>query len=148
MEKIMKNILELKLAWGLFFAAEIIVYSIVILILGKDYIEITRVFQLAIIAFILVIVQGLLYTNNYFSNLNNKLKLFVNYLLLLFLGIVFELIFDWFTFRNMNEIFIIISWFTLLYIGCMTSIGIYNKLSGEKLNEKLKIYKKHKNVEE
>ena len=148
MEKIMKNILELKLAWGLFFAAEIIVYSIVILILGKDYIEITRVFQLAIIAFILVIVQGLLYTNNYFSNLNNKLKLFVNYLLLLFLGIVFELIFDWFTFRNMNEIFIIISWFTLLYIGCMTSIGIYNKLSGEKLNEKLKIYKKNKNVEE
>ena len=75
------------------------------------------------------------------KKVKNWIKILVHYTLLLVFGILFAKLFNWFDLSDVKLLSIAILIGTTCFLSISVSIYIYTKLTGEKFNEKLKIYK-------
>ncbi len=96
------------------------------------------------ISIILTLLQYVIYASNIFIKVKTWIKIIIHYLLLVFIGYILALIFNWFDLSSGNNFTIALSIFTVCFISFTGSIALYNKVSGERFNEKLKLYKSSK----
>ena len=142
------NSYEIKKLCCLFFAGEVIMYALIGSFMGINSISFSLIWQMAAISIILTMLQYVLYTFNFMSNVKIGIKVLIHYLLLIVLGYGFAKSFNWFDLNNRNNIFIYLTIFTVCFIITAGAIGIYTKLTGERFNEKLKVYKELKKSDE
>ena len=135
------NTFEIKKICCLFFSGEVVVYAIIAYFLGLDSISLSLIWQMVLISLILTLLQYGLYTTNCMKKVKNWIKILVHYTLLLVFGILFAKLFNWFDLSDVKLLSIAILIGTTCFLSISGSIYIYTKLTGEKFNEKLKIYK-------
>lgn len=135
------NLYEIKKLCCLFFAAEVILYACIAPFIGQDSISLSLIWQMAAISILLTAIQYALYTSNLMMNVNIMIKVIIHYLLLIGLGYLFARIFKWFDLSNFDYVGLAVAIFTGIFIITTMSIGLYTKLTGERFNEKLKVYK-------
>lgn len=135
------NSYEIKKLCCLFFAAEVILYACIAPFIGQDSISLSLIWQMAAISILLTAIQYALYTSNLMMNMNIMIKVIIHYLLLIGLGYLFARIFKWFDLSNFDYVGLAVAIFTGIFIITTMSIGLYTKLTGERFNEKLKVYK-------
>lgn len=141
------NSYEIKKLCCLFFAGEVIMYALIGSFMGIDSLSFSLIWQMAAISILLTGLQYLIYTFNFMNNINTGIKVIIHYVLLIIIGYGFAKIFNWFDLNNLNNIIISLGIFTICFIITTGSIGIYTKLTGERFNEKLKVYKELKKSE-
>lgn len=132
---------EMKKICCLFFSGEVVVYAMIAYFLGLDNISLALIWQMVFISLILTLLQYGLYTTNCMKKVKNWIKVLVHYTLLLVFGILFAKLFNWFDLSDVKLLSIAILIGTTCFLSISGSIYIYTKLTGEKFNEKLKIYK-------
>lgn len=142
------NSYEIKKLCCLFFAGEVIMYALIGPFIGINSISFSLIWQMAAISILLTIMQYAIYTSNFMMKINVLVKVIVHYILLITLGYGFAKVFNWFDLRNLNNVIIAVSIFTVCFIITACSIGLYTKLTGERFNEKLKVYKELKKSKE
>lgn len=135
------NTFEIKKICCLFFSGEVVVYAIIAYFLGLDSISLALIWQMVFISLILTLLQYGLYTTNCMKKVKNWIKVLLHYSFLLVFGILFVKIFNWFDLSDVKLLSIAVLIGTTCFISISGSIYIYTKLTGEKFNEKLKIYK-------
>lgn len=135
------NTFEIKKICCLFFSGEVVVYAIIAYFLGLDSISLSFIWQMVLISLVLTLLQYGLYTTNCMKKVKNWIKILVHYTLLLVFGILFAKLFNWFDLSDVKLLSIAILIGTTCFLSISVSIYIYTKLTGEKFNEKLKIYK-------
>lgn len=135
------NTFEIKKICCLFFSGEVVVYAIIAYFLGLDSISLSLIWQMVLISLILTLLQYGLYTTNCMKKVKNWIKILIHYTLLLGFGAVFARLFNWFDLSDVKLLSIAVLIGTTCFVSISGSIYIYTKLTGEKFNEKLKIYK-------
>jgi len=71
-------------------------------------------------------------------------KIIIHYIILVFIGYILARIFNWFDLSVGNNFIIALCIFTVCFVSFTGSIALYNKLSGQRFNEKLRLYKSSK----
>lgn len=148
MKEFLKKNLEIKIVATLFFTAQVIVYTLIAPFIGQNSISLFLIWQMVFISIMLTILQYLIYATSICEKMNNGLKIGFHYIILLVFGYFWARGFNWFDVNNINNILISISIFTVCFTAFSGSIAVYNKLTGDKLNEKLRVYKNNKKSEE
>jgi len=105
----------------MFFTSQVVIYTLIAPFLGEKSIHLSLIWQI-----------------------KTWIKIIIHYLLLVFIGYILAIIFNWFDLSRGNNITIALSIFTVCFISFTGSIALYNKVSGERFNEKLKLYKSSK----
>jgi hypothetical protein len=146
MKKSMELLMQFKFVWGLFYAAAIIIYTIVSMFLGKTYMEFTAVWQLVIVTVALVLIQYLIFGEFILKQLSMKRKFFIHFVLFYFIIFIFISIYEWIDFGNLSNLSIFTGVYIFFYLGILNSLYWYYKATGEELNSKLAIYKQKKNI--
>jgi hypothetical protein len=141
MKEFFRKNLEFKMVATMFFTSEVIIYTLVAPFLGEYNISLELIWQMVFIAVILTFLQYLLYVTRVLQNIKTWIKVIIHYILLLILGYGCAKIFNWFDTKNIKNIIVSISIFTVSFALFTSSIIMYNKLAGDQFNEKLRIYK-------
>ncbi|MEG0307284.1 MAG: hypothetical protein RR636_05020 [Clostridium sp.] len=144
MRDLIKNSTEMKLIASVFFAGEIITYTLMAPFFGIDNISLGLIWQMLIISIILTGLQYLIYTSNFLFKIKTCTKIFIHYVILVIMGYLWAMYFNWFDVGSIKNIGISLVIFTAWFLAFTWSISIYNKATGEQFNEKLKIYKSSK----
>ncbi|CUO22276.1 DUF3021 family protein [Clostridium disporicum] len=142
------NSYEIKKLCCLFFAGEVIMYALIGPFIGADSISFSLIWQMAAISILLTMLQYVLYTFNFMNKVKREVKVLIHYFILIGLGYGFAKVFNWFNLNDLNNIIIAVSIFTVCFIITAGSIYIYTKLTGERFNERLKVYKELKKSNE
>jgi len=129
---------------SIFFTAQVIIYTLIAPFLGEESIHLSLVWQMIFISIILTLLQYVIYTSNIFIKVRTWIKIIIHYILLVVIGYILAKIFNWFDLSNGNNFIIALSIFTVCFISFTCSIALYSKLSGERFNEKLRLYKSSK----
>lgn len=103
---------------------------------------------MVVISILMAIMQYAIYTTKFMMKVNVLLKVIIHYILLVALEYGFAKAFNWFDLRNLNNVIIAVSIFSVCFIITVGSIGLYTKLTDERFNEKLKAYKELKKNKE
>jgi len=140
----LKYLYEIKALTSMFFVGEVAIYSIINYINGIDYIKISVLLQLALLALIIVFLQYMLYTYDKALKISIYVRTIIHYISLLSVFIVSSNVFNLFDLSNKKNISIFSLGFTIMYILAFTSMATYYKITGEKFNEKLNKYKNKK----
>ena len=144
LKKQFEFILQFKLIWGLIFAAAILLYTIINMILGKTSMEFVVVWQFVLITMVLVFIHYLIFGEFILHHASTKLKLAVHFALcyatLLISGLAVKLI----NISKLNHYIIFTVGFVMIYLFITLSLYIYYKATGEELNKKLAVYKKNR----
>jgi len=141
MKEFFKNTLEIKIITCMFFTSQVVIYTLIAPFLGEKSIQLSLIWQMIFISIILTLLQYVIYASNIFMKVKTWIKIIVHYLLLVF---ILAMIFNWFDLSSGNNFTIALSIFTVCFISFTGSIALYNKVSGERFNEKLKLYKSSK----
>lgn len=144
MEKQFKMIVQFKFAWGLIFTATTLLYSIVSLILGERSIEISLIWKFVAMTVLLTLIHFLVYGEYIFKSQSPLKKIIVHFILCYMVLFVFSYIFNWIQDMNIQSIGIFTISYSLLYLSISASLFFYYKLTGERLNNRLKEYKERK----
>ena len=144
MEKQFKMIVQFKFAWGLIFTATTLLYSIVSLILGKTTIEISLIWKFVAMTVLLTLIHFLIYGEYIFKSLSSQKKVIIHFTLCYMVLFVFSYLFNWIQVMNIQSIGIFTISYSLLYLSISSSLFFYYKLTGERLNNRLKEYKERK----
>lgn len=144
MKEFFKNTLEIKIITCMFFTSQVVIYTLIAPFLGEKSIHLSLIWQMIFISIILTILQYVIYASNIFMKVKTWIKIIIHYLLLVFIGYILAIIFNWFDLSSGNNFTIALSIFTVCFISFTGSIALYNKVSGERFNEKLKLYKSSK----
>lgn len=144
MEKQFKMIVQFKFAWGLIFTATTLLYSIVSLILGETTIEISLIWKFVAMTVLLTLIHFLVYGEYIFKSQSSLKKVIVHFILCYIVLFVFSHIFNWIQVMNIQSIGIFTISYSLLYLSISASLFFYYKLTGERLNNRLKEYKERK----
>lgn len=146
MKKAMELLMQFKFVWGLFYAASIIIYTIVGMFLGKTSMEFTAIWQLVIVTVALVLIQYLIFGEFTLKQLSMRGKFFLHFMLFYFMILMFISVYGWIDFGNLSNLGIFTGVYIFFYLGIINSLYWYYKATGEELNSKLAIYKQNKNV--
>lgn len=141
MREFFRKNLEIKMVGTMFFASEVIIYTLVAPFLGENSISLNLIWQMIIISIILTLLQYLFYATATFDNMKTWIKVIIHYILLLILGYGCTKIFNWFDTSNIKNVILATSIFTVSFALFAGSIALYNKVAGDQFNEKLRIYK-------
>jgi len=144
MKEKLKYLYEIKALTAMFFVGEVAIYSIINYINGIDYIKISVLLQLALLALIIVFLQYMLYTYDKALKISIYVRTIIHYISLLSVFIVSSNVFNLFDLSNKKNISIFSLGFTIMYILAFISMATYYKITGEKFNEKLNKYKNKK----
>ncbi|WP_315115680.1 DUF3021 family protein [Clostridium intestinale] len=144
MEKGFKMIVQFKFAWGLIFTATTLLYSIVSLILGERTIEISLIWKFVAMTLLLTLIHFLVYGEYILKSQSPLNKVIVHFTLCYMVLFVFSYLFDWIQAMNIQSIGIFTISYSLLYLSISSSLFFYYKITGERLNNRLKEYKKRK----
>lgn len=147
MKKAMELLMQFKFVWGLFYAAAIIIYTIVNMLLGNTSMEFIVVWQLMILTIVLVLIQYLIFGEFTLNNVSMKRKFLIHFILCYVIILLFLNMFQWINVQNISSLGLYTGGYTLFYLGILNSLHIYYKLTGEELNSKLAVYKQSKNLE-
>lgn len=146
MKKAMEVLVQFKFVWGLFYAASIIIYTIVNSLLGKTSMDFLVVWQLLILTIIIVIFHYILFGEFILTKLKLKQKLIIHSLLCYTSILIFMVIFDWIEISSLSSVLLYTGAYLIFYLGILNSMHMYYKATGEELNSKLAIYKEKKNI--
>lgn len=146
MKKAIELLLQFKFVWGLFYAAAIVIYTIVNMLLGKSSMEFVVVWQLFILTVALVFVQYLIFGEFVLNHISMRRKFFIHFFLCYILILTFMVLCNWLSFHNLSSIGIYTGVYLFFYLGCLNSLHWYYKITGEELNSKLAVYKERKNT--
>lgn len=141
MRKFLIRNLELKIVGSMFFTGEVIVYTFIAPFIGQNNLPVSLIWQMFVIAIILTLLQEGIYFSRVLENVKAYIKIIIHYISLLVLGIVSANVFNWFDITNIKNIIILISILTICFVAFSTSVALYYKITGEELNEKLRLYK-------
>jgi len=144
MKEFFKNTLEIKIIACMFFTAQVVIYTLIAPFLGEESIRLCLIWQMIFISIILTLLQYVIYVSNIFMKVNVWIKIIIHYILLVFIGYILARIFNWFDLSIGNNFTIALGIFTVCFVSFTGSIALYNKLSGERFNEKLRLYKSSK----
>jgi hypothetical protein len=144
MEKQFKIIVQFKFAWGLIFTATTLLYSIVSLISGEKTIEISLLWKFVAMTLLLTLIHFLVYGEYIFRSLSSQKKVIIHFTLCYMVLFVFSYLFNWIQAMNIQSIGIFTISYSLLYLSISASLFFYYKLTGERLNNRLKEYKERK----
>jgi len=144
MKEFFKNTLEIKIVGCMFFTSQVVIYTLIAPFLGEKSIHLSLVWQMIFISIILTLLQYVIYVSNIFMKVNVWIKIIIHYILLVFIGYILARIFNWFDLSISNNFTIALGIFTVCFVSFTGSIALYNKLSGERFNEKLRLYKSSK----
>lgn len=144
MKSFLINSYEIKKLCCLFFSAEVIIYACIAPFIGETSISLSLIWQMVVISLIMTAFQYAIYTTNFMFKVPRIIKVVIHYLLLVGVGYLFARLFKWFDLSNSKYVFIALGIFTFCFFITTGSIGLYTKLTGEKFNEKLKVYKELK----
>lgn len=146
MKKAMEFLLQFKVVWGLFFAATVIIYTIVNMLLGNTSMEFIVIWQLFLLSIVLVVIQYLIFGEFMLTKLSLKQKFFIHFILCYFTILIFIITYEWMDYRNLSYLGLYSTAYILFYLGILNSLYWYNKATGEELNSKLAIYKQKRNI--
>lgn len=141
MREFFRKNLEIKMVGTMFFASEVIIYTMVAPFLGENSISLNLIWQMIIISIILTLLQYLFYATAAFDKIKIWIKVIIHYILLLILGYGCTKIFNWFDTSNIKNVMLATVIFTVSFVLFAGSIALYNKVAGDQFNEKLRIYK-------
>lgn len=144
MEKQFKMIVQFKFAWGLIFTATTLLYSIVSLILGETTIEISLIWKFVAMTLLLTLIHFLVYGEYIFKSLSSQKKVIIHFILCYIVLLVFSYLFNWIQVINIQSFGIFTISYSLLYLSISSSLFFYYKITGEKLNNRLKEFKERK----
>lgn len=144
MKEFFKNTLEIKIIACMFFTSQVVIYTLIAPFLGEESIHLSLVWQMIFISIILTLLQYVIYVSNILKKVNIWIKIIIHYILLVFIGYILARIFNWFDLSIGNNFTIALSIFTVCFVSFTGSIALYNKFSGERFNEKLRLYKSSK----
>ncbi|WP_346889621.1 hypothetical protein [Clostridium sp. UBA1056] len=144
MKEFFKNTLEIKIIACMFFTSQVVIYTLIAPFLGEESIHLSLVWQMIFISIILTLLQYVIYVSNILKKVNTWIKIIIHYILLVFIGYILARIFNWFDLSIGNNFTIALSIFTVCFVSFTGSIALYNKFSGERFNEKLRLYKSSK----
>jgi hypothetical protein len=144
MKEFFKNTLEIKIIACMFFTSQVVIYTLIAPFLGEESIHLSLVWQMIFISIILTLLQYVIYVSNILKKVNIWIKIIIHYILLVFIGYILAKIFNWFDLSVGNNFIIALGIFTVCFVSFTGSIALYNKLSGERFNEKLRLYKSSK----
>ena len=143
----MESIVQFKFVWGLMFAAAIMLYTTINMILGKTSMEYIVVWQFAIVTIVLTFIYYLIFGEFILKTISTRLRLFihfcVSYLVLLISGLATNLI-------DASKLYHYITFtigYTAFYLLAIFSFYVYYKVTGEELNKRLELYKQKKNTD-
>lgn len=146
MKKAMEILVQFKFVWGLFFAAAIILYTIVNMFLGNTSIEVIAIWQLFLLSIVIVLIQYLLFGEFILTDLSIKKKIFIHFPLCYIAILIIIYLYGWIDITNFKTLAIFSGIYLLFYLGVINSLYLYYKATGEELNSKLAIYKQKKNT--
>lgn len=144
MKEFFKNTLEIKIIACMFFTSQVVIYTLIAPFLGEESIHLSLVWQMIFISIILTLLQYVIYVSNILKKVNIWIKIIIHYILLVFIGYILAKIFNWFDLSIGNNFTIALGIFTVCFVSFTGSIALYNKFSGERFNEKLRLYKSSK----
>lgn len=146
MKKAMEVLVQFKFVWGLFYAASVVIYTIVNSFLGKTSMDFVVVWQLFILTIILVIFHYILFGELILTKLKLKQKLIIHFLLCYISILIFMVSFNWIEVLSLSSVLFYTGGYLIFYLGILNSMHMYYKATGEELNSKLAIYKEKKNI--
>lgn len=144
MKKFVELTVQFKFVWGLFFAASMIIYATVGLLLGSRTMDLVVVWQMAFVTILLTFYHYLFFGELILNSLSIKYKVLIHSVLCyvsLFLSIS---LFNWFDISNASSIILYTGGYLIIYLGCIGSFYAYYKATGEELNNRLTAYKAKK----
>jgi hypothetical protein len=144
MKEFFKNTLEVKIITCMFFTSQVVIYTLIAPFLGEESIHLNLIWQMIFISIILTLLQYVIYVSNIFMKVKTWIKIAIHYILLVFIGYILAKSFNWFDLSSGNNFTIALSIFTICFISFTGSIALYNKVSGERFNEKLRLYRNSK----
>lgn len=144
MREKLKFLYELKALTAMFFMGEVFIYGFISYLNGINYINTLTLCQLLLLAFIIVIFQYFLFTYDKVTKISVYIRTIIHYISMLCIFIISSNIFKLFNLSNREYIIKSIFVFTIMYIWIFTAMGIYYKITGERLNQKLNNYKNKK----
>ncbi|KOA18637.1 hypothetical protein CLHOM_29210 [Clostridium homopropionicum DSM 5847] len=144
MKKAMEVIVQVKFVWGLFFAASVIIYTIINMLLGNTSIELIAVWQLLLLTIVIVFIHYLIFGEFILTDLSIKKKIFIHFPLCYLTILVFINLYGWINITSFNTILTFSGIYLFFYLSIVNSLYLYYKITGEELNAKLAIYKQNK----
>jgi hypothetical protein len=143
-KKYMELIVQFKFVWGLFFTASILLYSIVSMFIGKTSMDFILIWQFVAITMLLTFIHYLIFGEFINISLSPKFKVLVHFVLCYITMLVSVNILSWIDISSLYSVGIFTVGYVTLYLSLTLSFFIYYKITGEKLNNKLAIYKQKK----
>lgn len=145
MKKAMEVLVQFKFVWGLFFAATVIIYTIINMLLGNTSMELIVIWQLFLLSIVLALIQYLVFGEFVLTDFSLKKKIFIHFPLCYFIILMFMYIFNWISFYNLSLLAKYTGAYLFIYLTLINSLYMYYKVTGEELNSRLAIYKQNKN---
>ena len=142
----MEILVQFKFVWGLFFAASIIIYTIVNMFLGHSTMEFIVIWQFIVITVVLVAIQYIIFGEFMLNSLSMKYKIIIHFLLCYITLIVSAIALKWIDGSKISNLAVFTAGYIFLYSSFNLSLFVYYKTTGERLNNKLAVYKQKKNV--
>lgn len=147
MKKYMELIVQFKFVWGLIFTAAILLYSIVNMFLGRNSMEFIVIWQFVLITMILVFIHFLIFGEFIFRTLSSRYKLLLHFLLCyITLLVSAAYVLKWIDLSKIYTLAIFTISYLFIYLAMSFSLYVYYRATGEKLNNRLAIYKEKKNI--
>jgi len=128
----------------MFFTAQVVIYTLIAPFLGEESIHLSLIWQMIFISIILTLLQYVIYVSNIFMKVKTWIKIGIHYIVLVIIGYILAKSFNWFDLSSGNNFNVALSIFTICFISFTGSIALYNKVSGERFNEKLRLYRSSK----
>jgi len=147
LKKAMELLVQFKFVWGLFYAASIVIYTIVNSLLGKTSMDFIVIWQLLILTIIIVLFHYILFGELILTKLKLKQKLIIHFSLCYTSILIAMDIFNWIETSNLSSVLLYTGGYLFFYLGILNSMHMYYKATGEELNSKLAIYKEKKNID-
>ncbi len=146
MKKHIELIVQFKFVWGLIFTAAILLYTIVNMILGNSSMEFIIIWQFVLITILLTFIYYLTFGEFIFTKFSSKSKLVLNFLLCYITLFISAYMLKWISISKPHTLLVFTLAYIFLYLSISFSLYVYYKITGEQLNNKLKIYKQRKNI--
>ena len=146
MKKALEFLLQFKVVWGLFFATTVIIYTVINMLIGNSYMKFTVIWQLLLLSTALVVIQYLIFGEFILNKLSQKQKFFIHFIFCYLTILVFIIVYGWMNIKILSSLALYSGVYIISYLGILNSLYWYNRLTGEKLNSKLAIYKEKKNI--
>lgn len=141
MKELVKKTTYIKFYVGIFFSSEILLYACLAPLWELKSISLPLIWQMLLIAMIITIIQYIIYTSDIFRKWKTLSKVLFEFILMMVIGYILAIVFKWFDITNIKSNIIYQIIYNSSFWISAYSIYLYNKVTGDDLNRKLKIYK-------